>query len=397
MPRFSHRLAWDTPENPLARLLDERRAAGAPLLDLTLSNPTAPAAALPYPAEAVRAALALPGALRHEPSPRGLAVARRAVADHYAARGAPIDPEHVVLTASTSEAYSFLFKLLCDPGDVVLVPQPSYPLFDFLAALDGVRPEPYLLGFDDAFHLDFAALQQSLDEAGDRARAILLVSPNNPTGTYLKQDERERLVALAAERDLALIGDEVFADYALAADPTRADTLATETSALAFTLSGLSKIAGLPQLKLGWIVAAGPPALRDAALRRLDLVADTYLSVGAPVQHAAPALLALAPSIVAAISARTRANLAALQQMTRGTACQLLPVEGGWYAIVRVPAVHTDEAWALTLLRDDDVLVQPGYFYDFPREAYLVVSLLPTGEIFREGARRLVARVAASS
>ncbi len=387
---FSSRLDWSVEANALSRAVDERRASGAPILDLTASNPTA--AGLPYPAAEITAALGDERSVHYTPDPCGLVEARRAVSAYYGERGHTVDPERLVLTASTSEAYGWLFKLLADPGDELLVPHPSYPLFDFLAALESVRLRPYTLGFDSAWHLDLAAVRAAI---GPRSRAILLVNPNNPTGSFIRREELSALATLAVEHDLALISDEVFSDYAFAPDAERVETLVDEERALTFCLSGLSKVVGLPQLKLGWICVAGPPAARAAALQRLELIADTYLSVGAPVQHAAARLLGLRSTVGAAIAGRTRASLAAAAAAVRGTALGLLPVEGGWTATLRMPATRTDEAWAIDLLRQDGVLTQPGYFYDFPFEdrAYLVVSLLTPPELLAEGIARIAARV----
>jgi aspartate/methionine/tyrosine aminotransferase len=393
--RCSHRLAWDAAPNAHALLLDELRGAGARLIDLTISNPTR--AGIPYPDDAIARALADPRAARYEPSPQGLREARGAIAARYAEAGLAVDADDLVLTASTSEAYALVFKLLCDPGDCVLVPQPSYPLFDYLAALEAVRAVPYRLGFDGRFFLDLAALQHALDLAGDRARAILLVSPNNPTGGFLHEAEREGLAALAAERGLALVSDEVFGDYAFdelrGAALRRGAWLGGDPSATCFTLDGISKSLGLPQLKLGWIHVGGPAADRAALRARLELVADTYLSVGAPVQLALPSLLGLRGTIGGAIRGRCRRNLAALQQATRGSAASVLPAEGGWYACVRLPATRSDEAWALELLAEDGVVVQPGYFYDFPESLCVaVVSLLPDEVAFADAAARITRR-----
>ena len=393
--RTSRRLDWQARPNALSLLLDEKRAAGAPILDLTVSNPTR--VGIAYPAEAIARALGDPRAASYEPTPQGLPEARAAVADYYATCGLTVSPEDLILTASTSEAYSFLFKLLCDPGDVVLVPHPSYPLFEYLASLETVRLVPYPLGFDGHWFVDFDALQKAIDDSGGRARAILLVNPNNPTGSFLKREERWRLSELSAARNLPLIVDEVFADYGFDTPdrPRRVASLIDEERATCFSLSGLSKVVGLPQLKLGWIHVGGPRAERAALLGRLELVADTYLSVGAPVQLAARALLGMRDTVGAAIAARTKRNLAALQQIVTDTALQVLPVEGGWYATVRLPAIRTDEQWALELLRGDGVLVQPGYFYDFDgRAPHVVVSLLPEPAVFDDGAARMVARVA---
>ncbi len=385
---FSSRLNWDLRPNRISALLDSRRRAGAPILDLTESNPTH--AGLSYPASELLAALGDLRSLRYEPSPAGAAEAREAVSAYYAARGASVAPGRIVLTASTSEAYGWLFKLLADPGDEVLVPRPSYPLFEFLGHLESARMIEYPLVYDGDWRIDFSTLAAALTS---RTRAIVVVNPNNPTGSFLKSAELDRLVALAAKHGLAIISDEVFADYTLAPDPDRVSTLAPVTGALAFSLSGLSKIAGLPQLKLGWIVVAGPDELRAAALSRLELIADTYLSVSAPAQCGAARLLEVGANVREQISARTRQNLEWLRAAVAGSAAGVLKVEGGWYATLEVPRTRGEEEWALELLDRDAVLVQPGFFYDFEREAFLVVSLLTPPEVFREGAGRLLARV----
>lgn len=387
MMPFSTRLRWDLRPNRLAALLAERRRAGAAILDLTESNPTR--AGLPYPAAEILEPLARPGALVYEPSPAGAPAAREALCAYYAARGEAVSPDRVLLTASTSEAYAYLFKLLADPGDEVLVPRPSYPLFEFLAALESVRVASYPLVYHGAWSIDLDALESAVTA---RTRAIVVVSPNNPTGSYLKRDELEALARIARERRCALVSDEVFADYAFGPDPWRAATLAGLEDAPAFALSGLSKIAGLPQMKLAWIVAAGPAPARREAMARLELIADTYLSVATPVQEAAPALLGAGTAVRDAIARRTRDNLAFFRAaLDRQPAFELLAVEGGWYGILRVPRTQTEEEWALDLLANRDVLVQPGFFYDFESEAFLVVSLLTAPEVFQEGVNRIVA------
>jgi alanine-synthesizing transaminase len=389
-PPFSRRLAWTTPPNRLAAA-EAARAAAAPLLDLTASNPTQ--VGLPYPDEALAAALGGPGVARYHPAPFGLPPARAAVAADYARRGATVDPGHVALTSSSSESYALLFKLLADPGDAVLVPQPSYPLFDYLARLEGVEPRPYRLVYDGQWRIDLAALASDLQGV----RAICLVTPNNPTGSFVDAGDLAALAALAAERGIALIADEVFADYPLA--PTAGAVrcvAAAGTEALAFSLGGLSKAAGLPQMKLGWIAASGPAGLVEEALGRLELVCDTYLSVSTPVQRALPELLALGAGIRALIAARVSANRAALAAaLGAASPCTLLPAEAGWAAIVRLPAVLSDEEWALRLVEEDAVLVQPGYFFDLTLGATVVLSLLPQPPLFAEGVRRLAARVSA--
>jgi alanine-synthesizing transaminase len=378
---FSQRLKWDVHTNPISRLVGKKRAAGIPILDLTESNPTH--AQLSYP-PGLLAALADERGLGYEPDPRGIRSAREAVANYYAQRGVELSSDRILLTASTSEAYAYLFKLLADPGDEVLVPRPSYPLFEYLAALESVHVQQYPLRYDGGWHIDFAALEQALSA---RTRAIVVVNPNNPTGSYLKHTELERLDAMCASRDIAILSDEVFCDYPLGEDAQRVRTLAGKRGALTFSMSGLSKIAGLPQLKLGWIVTSGPGT--QEACERLEWIADTYLSVSTPVQLALPSLLA-AP-VQHEIRQRTAEHLRWLHEIVQGTALNILRVEGGWYAVAQVPRTRSEEEWVLTLLEHHNVLVQPGFFYDFESEAFLVLSLLTESAQFQEGVRRLLA------
>jgi aspartate/methionine/tyrosine aminotransferase len=385
---FSDRFHWDLEPNRLARLLQEKRRAGVQVLDLTESNPTR--ASLSYPREMVEA-LADPRALAYDPQPCGSTEAREAVCRYYADRGHAVEPDRVLLTASTSEAYAYLFKLLANPGDEVLAPRPSYPLFEFLAAMESLKVTPYPLVHYGGWSIDCEALAGAVT---DRTRAIILVNPNNPTGSFLKHDELRFLTGLCQARGLALISDEVFADYAFNEDTSRVRTLADNSETLAFSMSGLSKVAGLPQMKLGWIVIAGPAAVRAEAREKLELIADTYLSVGTPVQHAAARLLELGPAVQAQIASRVRGNLDLLRAaIGTESACRVLEVEGGWCATLQVPRIRKEEEWALELLSEDNVLVQPGFFYDFESEAFLVVSLLTEPEMFREGCRRVLARV----
>jgi aspartate/methionine/tyrosine aminotransferase len=387
MPRmFSDRTRFDLRPNRLAARLAERRAAGAKLIDLTQSNPTH--AGLPE-ARDLLAPLAADAARRYDPVPFGLPEARAAVAHDFARRGYPLEPDRILLHASTSEAYGFLFKLLCDPGDEVLVPRPGYPLFDFLAGLESVRVRSYALAYDGEWHLDLNAIKAAL---GPRSRAIVAVSPGNPTGAYLKRDELERLESLCAERGIALVADEVFADFPLREDSRRAASVARDSQALAFALGGLSKSCGLPQLKLAWTAVVGPDALRREALARLEVVADTYLPLSTPVQVAAPALLARKDELQAPIRARVAENLDTLRRaLAAGSPATLLEPEGGWSAVLRVPATCSEEERALRLLEQRDVLVHPGYFFDFPGEAYLVLSLLPPPLEFGDGVARVLA------
>jgi alanine-synthesizing transaminase len=389
----SARLPWHIPENTLAARVRARRL-GADLLDLTESNPTR--VGLPYPSEALRAAIGRADPAVHEPAPLGLPAARAAVAAEYAATGAGVDPARIVLTASSSESCAFLFKLLCDPGDAVLIPEPSYPLYDYLVRLEGAVPFPYRITFDGAWSLDLDSIERALADAherGARPRAIVIASPNNPTGSFTKRDEVARLAEVAARADLAIVADEVFAAYAAAPDPARVSPAALEPALTAsvpvFSLGGLSKSCGLPHLKLGWIVVGGPGA--DTMLAGLELVSDTYLSVGAPVQHALPDLFVLGAGIRAAIAARVAGNRRELvRALVAAPACTSLPAEAGWSAIVRVPAVRSDEAWAADLVTDAGVLVHPGYFFDLRGGTYLVVSLLPEPAVFAEAVRRMI-------
>jgi alanine-synthesizing transaminase len=381
---FPSRFHWDLRPNAITALLRAKREAGAQVLDLTESNPTH--AGISYPETDILNSLADRRALRYEPTPAGLATAREAIANDY--YGGRVDPDRILLTASTSEAYSYLIKLLTGPGDEVLVPRPSYPLFDYLATLESVRIAQYPLIYDSGWSIHIEALAAAIT---DRTRAVILVNPNNPTGSFVKKHELGPLVELCREHDLAIISDEVFSDYGFGPDAQRVESLSGVDAALTFCLSGLSKVAGLPQMKLGWIVAGGPATLREQAMQRLEVIADTYLSVSAPVQYAAPALLGIRAGVQEQIERRTRQNLQTLVDCTTNTASRTLQVEGGWYAIVQTPFIRTAEEWTLELLAKYDVLVQPGYLYDFDQEALLVFSLLTPPENFLEGVRRFSA------
>ena len=390
---FSSRTSQHDEPNPLAEAVREARAraaAGGPaLLDLTVGNPTS--AGIPYASEAILAALSDPRGLVYEPEPLGITSAREAVARDWTSRGTPIDASRIALTASTSEAYGVLFKVLCDPGDEILVPAPSYPLLGFLAAFESVVLKPYPLVYAGGWHVDMDALERSI---GARTRAIIVVTPNNPTGSYLGAHELDAMLDLG----LPIVSDEVFATYPLEGNGPpdgRVASVVTASRSLTFALSGLSKLAGLPQLKLGWIGVAGDTSLAARAMARLELVLDAYLSVATPVQHALPTILGARGATEDAIRARTRANLEVLRTtMKSAPSASVLEVEGGWYAIVRVPEVKTDEEWSLELVTRDAVHLQPGYFFDMQRGAYLVVSLLTPQATFAEGIRRVAARVA---
>jgi alanine-synthesizing transaminase len=380
---FSSRLPRDFQPNRLAQALEAKRREDVPVLDLTESNPTR--AGFQYPPEILNA-LADPRVLRYDPSPAGLREAREAVAGYYLARGRTIDPDRILLTASTSEAYAYLFKLLTNPGDQVLVPRPSYPLFECLAAMESVEVISYPLTYQGSWEIDLEALAAAITA---RTRALIVVNPNNPTGNYLKRAEQARLSNLCAERGIALIADEVFSDYAFGPDQERVATIAGAEECLTFAMSGLSKAAGLPQMKLGWIVAGGCGRQREQAWERLEWIADTYLSVGTPVQSAAARLLAAGESVQGQIRARTRENLNSAQELLAGSCAAPLGAEGGWYVILQIPRLRSEEQWTLDLLEQAHLLVQPGFFYDFESEAFLVLSLLPEPAVFRDGLGRM--------
>lgn len=388
---FSSRLYWDLKPNPITELVREKRRQGVTFLDLTESNPTN--ARLDYPAQMLDA-FRDPRALRYEPDPRGSGEARSLVARYYADRGVFLFPSQILLTASTSEAYSYLFKLLTDSGDEVLSPRPSYPLFEFLATLESVRIVPYLLEYHGKWRIDFGALEMA---ATPRSRAVVLVNPNNPTGSFLKTDELEELASFCERRGLAILSDEVFADYGFGEAGGRVQTLAGLDRVPVFVMSGLSKIAGLPQMKLGWIAVNGPEQIRKQAMERLELIADTYLSVATPVQVALEKLLESGESVRAQITSRTAANLAFLRSaIAAESPVSLLDVEGGWYATLQVPRTRSEEQWVLTLLNERNLLVQPGYYYDFASEAFLVVSLLTPPDVFEAGVGELLKAVSAA-
>jgi len=387
---FSSRLNWSAPENPLTKLLAEKRSRGDAVLDLTESNPTA--AGFSYPVDLLLASLADPRLLSYEPHPAGLPAARAAVAEYYCgvSPGYAVSPDQILLTASSSESYALLFKLLADPGDQVLVPRPSYPLFEFLAALESLCAVQYPLVYEGRWTIDFDALRQSITS---RTRAIAVVNPNNPTGSFLKKRELEQLIALCQRHQITVISDEVFSDYAFGPDQQRVTSLAGLDDVLSFALSGFSKVLGLPQLKLGWIVIGGPQPQRRQAIERLELIEDTYLSVGTAVQWAAQPLFGSRDAIQRQILERIRSNRAFLaSRIGPASPWRLLETEGGWYAVLEAPKIHSEEQWVLGLLNENNVLVQPGFFFDFAREAFLIISLLTRPEIFQEGVDRILAQ-----
>ena len=384
---FSRRTQHETTLNALTLAVRARRATGLPMCDLTQSNPTL--TDLPYERARILTALSDQRSLLYEPASFGLLGARTAVQALQRAAGFEISTEQIVLTSSTSEAYSFLFKLLCDAGDEVLIPQPSYPLFEHLAALEQVNVANYALAYDGAWHIDFDSLARARSA---RTRAIVVVNPNNPTGSFLKRDELARLV----EFGLPIISDEVFSSFALGADARRVDSVLETAEALVFALGGLSKLAALPQLKLAWLCAAGPKAELNEALSRLELIADTFLSPNTPVQHALPEILSARLPVERALNERIARNLAVLHAALLGSAATPLFLEGGWYAVVRLPSLLSEAEWVLGLLEQDGVLTQPGWFYDFldgAERAQLVLSLITEEEPFALGVARIAERV----
>ena len=385
---FSRRTAWKLTPNRFSESQLEMAAAGRELLDLTVSNPTR--AGLQYNEETILNSLTNPKALDYDPQPRGLRSAREAVAAYYREQDeeSDIDPDSLVLTTSTSEGYSYVFRLLCNPDDEVLVPKPSYPLFEFLADLQDVKLVPYPLIYDHGWQIDFPSIHKAVT---DRTRAIVLVHPNNPTGSYVNESERSALNKVCREHNLSLIVDEVFLDYAH--DGLPRSTFAANQDALTFTLSGLSKISGLPQMKLAWVATSGPKDKNqvNTALARLEVIADTYLSMSAPIQLAAMVLLEQRKRFQPQLMDRVRDNLKELdRQLARQKNCRRLDVEGGWYAVLRVPVTQSDEELVINVLRKLSVLVHPGHFYDFPNDGYLVVSMITPKEDFGEGIGRLL-------
>jgi hypothetical protein len=388
---FSNRLPDDLAPNALTRAIAARCQAGLPLLDLTLSNPTR--AGLAYPTDWL-AALADARTLAYDPNPRGLESARQAVAAYYSGRDVEVDPERVVLTASTSEAYALLLKVVADAGDELLVPTPSYPLFEHLARAECVVPKPYRLDPATRWRLEVSSLRAA---ASDRTRAVVVVSPNNPTGSRLRDDELGDLASFCIERNLALICDEVFADYVYGGIGHSICT-AAHSACLTFTLNGLSKAAALPQLKLAWIVVSGPDHEVVEALARLEFAADLFLSPSTPVQYAVPAILAEAPRLRATLQARLLQNRTTIERVVGShPALRLQPVEAGWYAVLETPRFGGEEELVVDLVASHGVLVHPGYFFDFPKDGILVVSLLPDPAVFAAGIELVCRRAAAGA
>lgn len=381
---FAKRTNWSLETNRLSAALAAHRASGKRLLDLTVSNPTE--CGFQYDEKGIRDALSGPGVLNYDPNAKGLPSARAAVAQYYAERGVRVSAEDIFLTASTSEAYSFVFRLLCDPAAEVLVPSPSYPLFDFLADIHDVRLVRYPLIYEDGWRIDFAELERAITK---RTRGIIVVHPNNPTGHYVKRAEMERLNHICVAHELALIADEVFFDFSLENETLR--RFAANSQSLTFAMSGLSKISGLPQMKAAWLALSGPENLKSQAAERLEVIADTYLSVGTPAQVALPAFLAQRLGFQEQLMQRLRRNVAEMdRQLAPRKSCSRLRIEGGWYAVLRIPEPLDDEEFAVQLLEEQSVYIHPGHFYDFSEPIHLVISLLAPAEDFAESLSRLL-------
>ena len=384
---FANRTNWNLEHNRLSEALREKRAGKQRLIDLTISNPTE--CGFHYDERGILEALGNPGALRYEPNPRGMETARRAVAGYYADRGEEIPLDDIFLTTSTSEAYSFVFRLLCNPGDEILIPQPGYPLFGFLADIQDVKAIGYPVFYDapHGWRVDFRAMENAMTP---RTRGVIVVHPNNPTGHFAKPEEMSRLSEACRVRGLAIIADEVFLDFTLG--EVRPRSFAANAEALTFTMSGLSKIAGLPQMKAAWLLVSGPEALKCEAINRLEVLADTNLSMNAPIQLAMPALLEQRRDFQEQVMNRIQANLKELdKQLAAKKSCERMRIEGGWYAVLRVPGARSDEDTAIELLARQNVYVHPGHFYDFAGEGHVVVSLITREPDFAQGISRMLA------
>jgi alanine-synthesizing transaminase len=387
---FSTRTEWDLRPSRLYSLLQQRRSRGEPVLDLTESNPTQ--CGFRYDPADIADADTLAGSALYEPDPKGLLQARQAIADWYRRQDIAVSPHRIILTSGTSEAYSFLFRLLCNVGDVVAVPQPSYPLFEYLARLNDVLTQPYTLAYDGEWHFDRSSFQ---DVLATNTEALILVHPNNPTGSFVKKDERDWIVEEASTRDIPIIVDEVFGAFAFEDSPRRAGSFAATSSALTFTVNGLSKLLGLPQLKLAWIVVSGPDDQCEQAVHRLDLIADTYLSVGTVVQHSLSRLLTSPRAATENILRRVKNNYGVLRAAcASGSPASLLHCEGAWNAVLRLPEKKSDEEWAFGFLEDDGVLTHPGHLFDIAMKSCVVVSLLPEEGTFSEGIGWMIQTVA---
>ena len=382
---FSDRTHWDLTTNRLSEALAKHRKTKKPFFDLSASNPTE--CGFSYNRRAILKALSRPAALRYEPNPKGLLAARQAIAKHHSAFGKKVAAEDIFLTTGTSEAYGFVLRLLCNPGDEILVPEPSYPLLNFLAEIQDVKLLRYPLLYDHGWQIDFHGLEQAITT---RSRALVVVNPNNPTGHFVSDADIKRLNEICSARNMAIIADEVFLDFRLAAK--QPSSFAANTESLTFTMNGLSKLCGLPQMKASWYIANGPEALKSEALARMEVIADTYLSMNTPVQLAIPAFLKQRRGFQKQVMKRLRTNLRELdRQLASQNTCSRLEVEGGWNVVLRVPNIHSDENVAIRLLAEKSVFLHPGHFYDFPGDGFMVVSLITPELTFAQGMKQVLA------
>lgn len=378
---FSTRTNWNLTPNKISRLIEERRIKGLSILDLTESNPTR--CGFNYPQVEIMNALSNPDNLVYEPDPKGLQKTRAAVAEYYLSYCIDINPENIFLTASTSEAYTFIFRLLMNVGDEILVPKPSYPLMEYLAQINDVDIKYYNLLYDGEWYVDFDSIKRNISK---NTKAILLIHPNNPTGSYIKKEEYKTLVEICASHNLALIADEVFLDYSFYEDESRVNSLADKKDVLTFTVSGISKIFGLPQMKLAWIVVNGGEEVRREASSRLEVITDSYLSVSTPIQNAAQGWFRFREKLNREIRDRIKINFEFLVDRTRNDSpVKVMNMEGGWNVILQIPQIKSDEEWVEYFLTNHGVVVQPGYFYDFDKDGLIVVSLLTTPDKFQKG------------
>lgn len=373
-------------QNRISKLIENRNRLE--IVNLTESNPTQ--VGFDYNIDFITSSLTRPESIFYEPDPKGLLEARESVCNYYKARKVKVELDNIFLTASTSEAYTFLFKLLADPGEQVLVPIPSYPLFEHLAQAETIKAVPYNLYYDGDWHIDIYSIKKAINSS---VKAIIIVSPNNPTGSCLKKDELDQIIEICLEHQIALISDEVFSDYTYQESEQRVKTIAEVDQILSFTMSGLSKVAGLPQIKLGWVVVNGPSNIATEAMLRLEFIADLFLSVSTPVQHAARSLFESVSHIQTQIKERVLSNRTWLQsQLGKESVCSLLSAEAGWYSIIQVPNVMTEEEMILQILEQENVLIHPGYFFDFASEGWLITSLIVEQEKFKEAMGRILSR-----
>jgi alanine-synthesizing transaminase len=386
---FSKRTNWDLQPNQLTQLINERQAKGLPIIDLSESNPTK--CGFDYPVNEMLTAFNKKANLDYRPEPRGDIKARQAVADYYKNLGFVVNPENIFLTTSTSESYNFVFRLLMDVDDEILVPQPSYPLLDHLAHINDVSIKHYQLRYDDEWHIDYHSLRSAISE---KTKAILVIHPNNPTGSYIKKDEYISLIEIALANNLVIISDEVFSDYSFYEDDRRVKSFAGKDSVLTFTLNGISKMLGLPQMKLGWIVVEGDKIAAKDASARLELITDTFLSVSTPIQNALPDLLNIGTQMNSQIMSRIKHNYESLlKYASDNTMFRIYKTEGGWNAIIKILSNDYNEEWSELLVRKDGIITQPGYFYDFQRNDCVVISLLVEAKLFRSGLEAIIRRL----